>query len=259
MQRKQFELKQVLALASTGVTALTLTNIAQADTILGVYGEANYWSATVDGDFGNSSTGGFYASLPGGDSDHEEHPILSASFEHPVPLIPNVWVRQNNLDFANTASLNSATSVGGSSFNTLSPVVYGMDYSHTDAALYYEILDNWLTLDLGVAAKKLDFDFSIQQGSTIYRTDNTSTIPMLYAKAAFEFPMTGLEASAQVMAISFEDDSVNDANIDLGYKFNDWFKAQVGYRRMEIDVATANVPYSKVTIDGVYAGLTGHF
>lgn len=250
-------------LSRTTLTAFVLTlggasSIAHADTLLGIYAEADYWSASIDGEFGNGDSNGFFKSTSGDSGIREEHTILSAQFEHGIPFIPNVWVRANNLSYEGSQTLSSNVNVGSASFNTASPVQYAYDLSHVDAAVYYELLDNWVSIDVGLGVKNMQFEYRLQQGGEVYSFDESGTIPMLYGKAAFELPFSGWQVTTQAMALSFEDDRIEDINIELGYNFNDFFQVALGYRQMIIDIQTQAVTESEITLDGSYLSFILH-
>lgn len=229
-----------------------------ADTLLGLYAEADYWSASLDGEFGNGDSNGFFKSFSGDSGTRDQHAILSAHFEHGIPFLPNVWLRKNNINYEDAQNLSSSINVGSATFDTSSPVNYRYDLSHTDAALYYEILDNWITFDIGLGVKSIQFEYDLRQGGQAYTFEESSTIPMLYGKAAFELPFSGWQITTQAMALSFEDDRIEDMNIELGYNFNDFFQVAAGYRQITIDINTQAVAESKMTLDGSYLSFIIH-
>lgn len=234
------------------------SSVAQADTLLGIYAEVDYWSANMDGDFGNGDSNGFFKSFEGEPGERSQHGILSAHFEHGIPLLPNIWVRLNTIKYDNTQALNNNVNIGSASFNTASPVNYSFDFSHTDAALYYEILDNWVTLDIGLGAKNMEFEYELRQGSEVYTYEEAGTVPMLYGKAALELPLTGWQITAQAMSLSFEDDRIDDINVELGYNVNSFFQIALGYRQIMIDVETNALEDSEITLDGSYLSFIAH-
>ena len=241
------------------VPALLVSTTASADTVLGLYAEVNYWSATLDGDFGNGNSNGLLDSFQGENGDRDQHPIFSASFEHMIPLIPNVMLRQNNINYADARNLTNNVDIGSATFDTSSPVAYNFDFSHTDIVLYYEILDNWVNLDVGLAAKKVQFEFDVRQGTEVFHYENDETIPMLYGKAAFELPFSGWQVTAEGMALTFEDDSIEDISIELGYNFNSFAQVNLGYRQMVIDIERPGASGdSELTLDGTYIGFIAH-
>jgi len=239
-----------------GSSAL-LASQANADTILGVYAGADYWAASLDGNFGARDSDDFFNSRQS-DSDREQHTILSASFEHPIPLIPNIWARYNPIDYAGTADFRNSVQLGGTSFSTTAPTAYSFDLTHTDVGLYYEVLDNWVTLDLGIAAKVLDVEYRVQQNNASYRFADDSIVPMLYGKAAFDLPFSGWQLTTQAMALSFEGDSVEDISAQLGYNLNGFVQFALGYRALLIDVETDDNARSEIDVTGAYANLTLH-
>lgn len=247
--------RQTLAIACG---TLSLCTAAQADTILGVYAEADYWSAHLDGELGNGNSNGFFKSFAGESGERDQHGIVSAQFEHGIPLLPNVWIRLNSIEYEASQSLSQSVDIGSATFDTASPVNYSFDFSHTDAALYYELLDNWITLDVGLGVKNLRLDYVIRQGSEQFAFEESGTIPMLYGKAAFELPFSGWQLTAQGMSLSFEDDRIDDINLKLGYNLNDFFQVAIGYRQMIIDVETNALEESELTLDGSYLSFILH-
>jgi len=237
------------------VSCLT-TTAAQADTVFGIYATAEYWHASMDGQV---SSGGneFFSSLEES-PESEAQNVLSLRLEHPIPVIPNILVRQNNIEFNDSAQLNNNTQLGIANFGT-GTIDYDFDFSHTDLALYYEILDNWLNLDLGIAVKDLQFSYAVQQNNQIYRYEDDSTVPMLYARAAVELPFTGWEVEGITQAVSFKDDSIHDLSLQLKYNINDWFALAGGYRAINIDVNADGLDRSEVDIKGAQVNLTAHF
>jgi hypothetical protein len=81
---------------------------------------------------------------------------------------------------------------------------------------------------------------------------------MLYGKAAFELPFSGWQVTTRAMALSFEDDRIEDINLELGYNYNDYFQVALGYRQMIIDISTPAVAESEMTLDGSYLSFIVH-
>jgi len=217
---------------------------AQADVIGGSV-EASYWAANYSGKFvSGNSTIDVEDDLGFDDGGFVE---LSASFEHPIPVLPNLRVRHIDLDETENGSLT--TTFDGQTFS--GDVTTNLDLTHTDLVLYYEILDNYVSVDAGLDIKVFDGQLDIQQDGSSNRstTKIDDVVPMLYVGASVELPLTGLSAGADVSAINYSDSSLTDAKIRIRQGFGPAF-LELGYRQMSIDIEDI----SDVDVDSELSG-----
>jgi outer membrane protein len=241
------------------VAALTLAApFASADTILGVYAGAGAWMTGTSGNIGS-------------DIDLEDDLKLDDStsiqfyvaLEHPVPLIPNVRIKRTDLTIDGDGSITG--SVGDISLT--GDVKSTLDLSHTDFTLYYEILDNWISLDVGLTARLFDgsisFDGTGVAASSSSNEDLSFVVPMGYAMAQFELPLSGLYAGGDVNVISMGGNTLSDINVQVGYDFPlpviDLGIA-VGYRQfgLKLDDDLGDFE-TDVNVSGPYVNATFHF
>lgn len=207
-----------------------LATTAHADTIYGLYADANYWHTNNETTINRTKT------------EHKDKGRLMASLslEHGVPLVPNVKVRHVNLD-----STQKTT-------NTQHKL------NNTDLIAYYEVLDNVVSVDLGLGAKVLD-------GSTNNDTDLSKTLPMAYASAGVKLPFTGLSAKAEVGVAHDSKYKATDAQAEIKYNFVDKalvdMGAKAGYRilTVEADELFKDKSNYKNDFKGPYVGLEVHF
>lgn len=207
-----------------------LATTAHADTIYGLYADANYWHTSNDTTINQTKT------------EHEDKGRLMASlsFEHGVPFVPNVKVRHANLD---------STQKAGNTQHKL---------NNTDLIAYYEVLDNVVSVDLGLGAKVLD-------GSINNDTDLSKTLPMAYASAGFKLPFTGLSAKAEVGVAHDSKYKATDAQAEIKYNFVDKalvdVGAKAGYRilNIEADELFKDKSNYENEFKGPYVGLEIHF
>ena len=113
-------------------------------------------------------------------------------FEHPVPIIPNVRFGVTSLKLAGTGNTGSGFTFAGTPFPGGQSITSSFDMSHTEIALYYELLDNVVSLDLGINAKLFDGNVSLTSGAASEVITFNETVPMLYLGAAVSLPLTGL-------------------------------------------------------------------
>ncbi|MFB2539330.1 MULTISPECIES: TIGR04219 family outer membrane beta-barrel protein [unclassified Acinetobacter] len=222
---------------------LVAAPFAQADTLYGVFADANYWHTSASATESKVDT----------DYKNQGQMMLSASLEHPVPLIPNARLRYTTLNGTEKNNANGEIKA-----------------NNTDAIAYYEVLDNVVSLDLGLGAKRIDGDVK-QRG--VSRIDLNKTMPMAYASAGAKLPFTGLSAKAELGLGYGKNVKATDALAELKYDFVDKalvdVGAKVGYRIVQVDydemtnkylgsVFGSQVPY-KVDFKGPYVGLEVHF
>ena len=174
------------------ILVATLPGVAVADTILGIYAGASRWDYELDGSF--SSDGTTINTDTDLQLDDDDSNVLYVALEHPIPLLPNVKIQRNDLDFSGSATLGRDITYAGTTFLNGVDINSTLDLSNTDYILYYEILDNWVNLDLGLNFKKFDGDASISSLGQSASEDLDETLPMLYGKAQFDLPFTGLSA-----------------------------------------------------------------
>lgn len=222
-----------LALAAPLAFAAGLPLIAQADVIGGEV-SVSYWGAGYGGnvtDRSSKDTIDLEKDLKLDDGGFVE---FSASLEHPVPILPNIKISHIGLDESADGSITA--DFDGVSFT--GDVATTLDLTHTSAVLYYEVLDNVVSLDLGLEARMFDGKLRIEEkggANSISDTKIDDTLPLLYVSADVELPFTGLTVGAEVSGISYSGDKIMDAKAALRYGVGLFF-VEGGYRTMNIKV-----------------------
>lgn len=211
---------------------------ALADTVFGVYAGGQLWNASNEGQYAVGSN------VISPNFEDENHNSYYIALEHPVPLIPNIKIRENTLE------------VNGG---------YGQnDFSHRDYILYYEIFDNDLvSFDIGINAMDFDGTLRTNLGNNIGRQDFSATVPTAYVAARVGIPATDLTVFADVSALSIKDSKVQDAQIGLEYRLVENLAVDInlnaGYRHSVIELDDVDDIYSDVTFKGPFVGLEIHF
>ncbi|OED42397.1 hypothetical protein AB833_07075 [Chromatiales bacterium (ex Bugula neritina AB1)] len=234
---------------------------ASADTIFGLYAGANLWQPDFSGTVGQE-TNNFDFSSEFSQNDTDSTSVYVA-VEHFVPLIPNVMVRTTPVNWAGNSDSASGTLGGTVTLNGNVDALIDIDM--TDFTLYYEILDNWVSLDIGLTARKLDGAVSARETSTNLSdsVDLDTTIPMLYGHARFDLPFTGLALGVRGNAIAYEESDLLDLEAYLHFEIDLLpavdFGIQGGVRRLSLDIDDLENWSSDARFDGAYVGLTLHF
>lgn len=237
---------------------LLFTSAAQADTILGVYAGGQIWDTTNSGNFGSGSGSQEFA------FDDEKQQSFYVALEHPIPFLPNIKVRENELVTQGSVTLTQDFMYNGQGYAAGSTLGSSIDLSHTDFTLYYEIFDNdLLTVDLGVTAKKVDGLLAVRDAQTENRLQSDGWIPTGYAQVRVGIPATDLTVYGLANAVSVDDSSIRDVEAGIEYRLIENLAVdlniQLGYRDIMIELDDLDGIYSDLQFKGPYLGLEVHF
>ena len=238
--------------ALAALFAATSFSVSSHADVIGGTIEASYWYAGYSGQFiSGSEQLDLEDNLNLGDEGFTE---VAASFEHPVPVLPNIRVRHINLD--SSAPDGNASNINFDGLNFDGSLSTKLDLSHNDYILYYEILDNWVTIDVGIDVKQFDGELEVSENSgfDVSRTEIDEVVPMLYGAASFEMPFTGMSAGAELSLISISGDSLHDAKLRLRQNIGLAF-AEIGYRQIAIDIEDVSDIDIDADISGAYISL----
>ena len=242
--------KNIVLLSLSAILALS----ANSDTF-GLEAGAAYWGAETTGDFNyKGSNTDLEKDLGYGDKKNTN--FIWASFEHPIPFIPNIKIQHTKVDESQSQNTNVV-------FNELTyagTVNSNIKLNQTDFIAYYEILDNWLNLDLGVNAKYLDASVSMNSIGQISSSKSVEeVIPMLYAKVKFDLPFNGFSLETDLSYITYDSSEFYDFKGGLLYETAFGLGATAGYRAEKIKLDDISDLTSDINIKGFYAGLYYHF
>ncbi|MGI2260505.1 TIGR04219 family outer membrane beta-barrel protein [Shewanella sp. GXUN23E] len=227
-----------------------MASSAQADTLLGFKIGGDLWAADTKGTFAQSGE-------PQQDFNYDSSTQGSiwVALEHPIPLVPNVAIRENRLK--DDGSLDNADfSFGGRDFS--GSVNAKADLSNTDFILYYELLDNDLvSLDVGGAYKQMHGSYLVSQNGLPAEKDLDDGVFMGYASAMVGIPGLGLFGFADVMA-GLDESKVYDYALGLGWEFDGIAldtRVRAGYREFNFDTNNFSGLTSNMKFDGFFAGV----
>ncbi len=243
--------KNLVLLSFSAVFALNMS----ADT-LGFEAGAAVWGAKTSGTFeykGDSID--LAKDLGYGDLNTN---FIWASFEHPLPFIPNIKIQHTKIE-------DSSSKTSSITFDNIiysGTISSSLQLNQTDFILYYGLLDNWVNLDFGINGKYIDGSVSASDnsGTTSASTKDLSyVIPMVYAKAKFDLPLSGLSVETDVSYITYADSDFYDVKGGILYETSFGLGGTVGYRAEKIKLDDVSDAYSDIEIKGAYAGLYYHF
>lgn len=252
--------KIVTAAVMSAIIALS----AQADFIRveaggGVWENEISGTAQYDGETSFSTSTLGYAS--------ESKGYLWMFIKHPIPLIPNLRLEYADVGYSGTS--NDLFAWDGNLYGKGS--TSSLELSQIDAILYYNILDNlaWVTLDLGLDIKHIDASFTgkSQNGNNTFDDSESIVLPLGYARARFQIPMTDIGIEGDVKYIAYGDSSLLDYRIKVDYTLVNVLPfdigLEVGYRFENLDLDSDDVGGLNSTldieIDGFFAGAVLRF
>ncbi|ENO14344.2 TIGR04219 family outer membrane beta-barrel protein [Marinobacter nanhaiticus D15-8W] len=212
-----------------GVTCFS--SVAAAD-VLGLGANVSYWDSDLTG---TARQGGDSVNVDNDlDLDSDSNANLTAIFEHPVPLLPNVRLNYTAIEQSGRGELGAG---GYDNLPADAEVNSDLDLDQLDLTMYYEVLDNWVNLDAGLTVRKMDGELTIRDVarlSPVSKTEIDAVVPMLYAAARFDLPLTGLSVGVEGNGVSYGGDSIVDG---AGYAQYDLsvLRLRAGYRQMNID------------------------
>lgn len=240
---------------SLSTIALTTTHQAHADTVFGIYAGAGTWQSQYAGEMGKPAT-----STEDLGMDDNNNNFYYIAIEHPLPFFPNIKVQQNNITSKQSSVIENNLSIGNIIYPSGSTVATDFDLSYTDAALYYELLDNWLTLDLGVTLRKYSGHLQAESADLSDRTDIDISVPLAYSRLQFDLPLTGFFAGFEGNYISYEGNDLADYSAKIGYSFDSALDVgiELGYRALTINIDDEEV-HTNLDIKGPYAAAIFHF
>ncbi len=224
---------------------------ASADFIGFAVGAA-YWNPDPSGDitYMNSGSNDFSDDLKLGDSQEN---VLWAVIEHPVPMLPNIKLVKTTL------GLEGRNGTLNADFGDVNAGLPGVNTDLTldqiDAIFYYEILDNWVNLDLGLNFKIIDGSAKVSRQPFSTKEDFTATVPLLYGNAVFELPFTGFSAGLEASLLSVNDNSVTDMTATVGYESDIGLGVLAGLRRQSIVLKDTGDVDLDFTVSGPFAAV----
>lgn len=239
---------------------LTASPAAFSD-FLGVYAGGGVWESDFSGDIGDRNRPG--ADLRDLGLDDDRNQFYFVAFEHFVPLIPNIRLQQTDISLSSSATISQSFVLDGVGYIANDTVSSDFDLSHLDATLYYEILDNWVNLDLGLTFRKFDGEVSFNSAAQGRATESIDeTLPMLYAKAQFDLPFTGFYVAASGNYTSYDDSDVSDFTAAVGYMSNGLLLdlgIELGLREFSVKLDDVSGLDADMKMDGPYASIYLHF
>jgi outer membrane protein len=227
---------------------------SHADLLFTVGAKASVWNAEPTGQIDDGIS--VDSSNNGLGLDSENGTQLSVFFEHPIPMLPNIKLKQTSLDLSGNGIL--ATSFNGQVY--AGNVESDLDLSHTDVTLYWglPLPLPYIDINFGVTGRMFDGYAEVRNTTAgTERVDVDATIPMGYGEVKVDTPF-GIYAQVDVNYIGYSGNTLSDISYGLGYDLPVPIAdigLEAGYRSLSMktdedltDIAT------DVDVSGLYYG-----
>jgi len=231
---------------------------ASADTIFGVYAGAGTWQQNYSGDLRSGVTTVDVEDDLGIEDDMNN--VFYLAVEHPMPFLPNIKVNYVDMSINGDSTLDRTIEFNDVIFPIGTTLTSDVEISQGDAIAYYELLDNYLSLDVGIGARYMDGKVNLVSSSETSNADFTVIVPLLYGRARADLPLSGFWMAAEVMGMGYSDSSLIDATAQLGWESSIGLGAELGYRLINLDIDDMD-DFNKANLDisGPYMALNYHF
>ncbi len=177
------------------------------------------------------------------------------TFEHPVPMLPNIRVSSTNIDTSSNGTLSGSVDYGNTTFAVNEDVNSEVQLDQTDVTMYYQLFDTVLNVDLGLNAKYIDSRSRITGSISGSETaDVSGWVPMLYAGFGADLPFTGLSVSAGGSFVGYQDSTFYDYTLKASYITPWYLGVDVGYRAIRLNLDDFDGSYADIEFDGPFAG-----
>lgn len=192
--------------------------------------------------------------------DTQSDIFFKGYIEHPIPFLPNIKVGYTNFTHSGKGKIANDFNFGNYTFKAKQNLESHLDLNIYDLAFYYEILDNWVNLDLGINVKYLSGEMSAETLVTGKETSELSlALPLLYVKARFDVPTTDLSFQLEGNYLTYDGHELLDLEVGARYTFTAGLGLEVGYKTFslvldEIDDTSMNADFS-----GVYGKVVWDF
>lgn len=187
MLKNKWMTAAVAALFCGSVSAAPLVDIS-----VGV----KQWDSGSDSIFGEADDSLLSYSHP-----DESQYIFSAQLDHAIPLIPNVRVSYQNLDFDGAYSLEQTFILSGTAFPVASNLVSNHELTLQDTTLYYEIVDiSLVSVNLGVTGRYQEASLAINSPSDgVSASSSADSYELLaHGRVNLDLPLFGFYGFAEL-------------------------------------------------------------
>jgi len=194
------------------------------------------------------------------DVERTQQPSMVLILEHPISALPNIRYQGYNLNSSDSSSTDPGVNFNGGALNAGNVSSSSFDLNHDDIVLYYQLLNNWVDLDMGVDLKRFDGQIS-SSGLTSGNIDIDETIPLLHLSARVNLPINGLYLGAAINSnfidLGISGSTAQDSTITLGYESRTGLGIEGGFKSFSLQLDDNNNINTDLDYDGLF--LNGYY
>ena len=206
---------------------------AAADTIVGLYSGTGLWFAGPGGSVGDTA-----ADVDALGLSSDGNAFFYVALEHPIPTLPNVRLQHTRLGSSGEGVLSGPFRLDDVEFSEGETVSTELDLTHNDVVMYYELLDNVVTLDVGLTLRMFSGHARAagRGGSVRESVGIDLAVPMAYGRALVELPAS-LTVGATAHVIGYSGNSLQDLSAHIAYAFDTAVDVgvELGYRQFCVE------------------------
>lgn len=192
-------------------------------------------------------------------ADNPAQSSMLLILEHPIALLPNVRYQGYNLDSSENSGVSSESNNNGVEIEGKTTTT-SFDLNREDIVLYYQLLNNWIDLNMGVDLKRFDGQVS-PAGTTGNSIDVDETIPLLHLSARVALPVSGFylgaNINANVVDLGLSRSTAQDSTIMLGYESGTGLGIEGGITSFSVELNDSDNLDTNLEYDGLF--LNGYF
>jgi len=230
------------------IVALALPFSAQSDTLSVTIG-GGIWDESPTGTFQKTTDPLPVDVVENLFWDNEAQNYVFVSLEHFIPIIPNFRLIRTNIDHTG----NGLTTFNFNGLTFTGNVNNDISITTTDLIAYYEVLDNVVSLDLGLVIRNLKVDYTITGGGSTTTDSLNETVPMLYALIGAS-PWPDLTISGELSYVAASGSSISDFTAKIAYTTNFMVGIEAGYRIQNFEFDDISSTNANMDFDGIFAG-----
>ena len=181
--------------------------------------------------------------------DTEAQGYAFITLEHFVPIVPNARLMLTKIDQSGSGNTNFEFDGQNYSGN----VSNDFSIEALDLLLYYEVLDNVVSMDLGLNIRNLKVDYTITSTGNTTTDSLDETVPMLYVLVGGS-PWPDLILSGELSYIAYSGSSISDFIAKVAYTTNFFVGFEAGYRKQKYEFDDVSETDARLDFDGLFAG-----
>jgi outer membrane protein len=229
-----------------------------ADTVLGMTADVDFWNMDSSGSFADSED------MESFDLDSERNAILTLAFEHPVPILPNLKIKTNDLSSSGDQRLSNDFSFSGIDFPAGLDVSVDFEAQNNDYKFYYEVFDNdTVSFDLGLNVKYLDGDIEVESNGVRASETFDGYVPMFHGAVQVGIPTTRISLFGDLNLLSVGDHTLQDYTAGVAFKVVESMAVDIslkgGYHRISLELDDLDGIYTDWDFDGAFLGVQADF